>query len=158
MHLLELGIHTMPMQVRAIRTGEVVDLTQEVQRVVMDSDIEEGLVSVFCQHTTCGIVINEFEDGVIEDLTRHMSSLVPDGYFAHDDMSRRIQNLQGPDEPANGVAHVRQMLFGATSQAVPIVNGDLGLGRWQRILFIELDEPRPRSLIVTILGQVSPAT
>jgi secondary thiamine-phosphate synthase enzyme len=150
--LLGSGLFTSEIVVRAMTRFEPVDITVDLERCVEDSGVRKGLAHVFCTHTTCGVLINELEDGLVEDLVRTMEALVPQGYFAHDDLTRRTQNLQGPDEPPNGAAHVRQMLFGSTSQSIPVIDGALGLGRWQRVLFLELDDPRPRDLLVTVLG------
>jgi secondary thiamine-phosphate synthase enzyme len=152
MQRLEVLPVTTVLWVRATRALDVIDVTEEIQGIVNDARIRDGMTWVFCRHTTCGLTINEFEDGLVEDVLRRMSTVVKDDYFAHDDLARRTQNLQGRDEPANGAAHVRQIMFGSTSQAVPIVEGCLALGTWQRIWFVELDTPRPRELLVTTLG------
>lgn len=152
MHLVGAGRRAAEFHVQAPASPGLVDITDEIERAVARSGVRHGLVNVFCRHTTCGILINEHEDGLTEDFIAAAAALVTDGYFAHDDLSRRTQNLQGPDEPPNGAAHVKQMLFGATSQTVPVVDGALALGTWQRVLFVELDEPRPRKLLITVLG------
>lgn len=145
-------VRTARLEVQAARQGQIVDITDDVARKVAASGVVAGIAWVFCQHTTCGIWINEFEDGLMEDLSKRLPSLVDNDYYAHDDLARRTQNVQGPDELPNGPAHLRQMLFGATSQMVPIIDGELALGRWQRLLFVEFDAPRPRALLVTVLS------
>ncbi|MDQ4065254.1 MAG: secondary thiamine-phosphate synthase enzyme YjbQ [Actinomycetota bacterium] len=152
MSLLNVAVRSLPLVVTSSDRRRVVDITADVERIVSEVSVVDGLVCIFCRHTTCGVVINEHEDGLIEDLFRCATDLIPDGYYAHDDLSRRTQNLQGPNEPANGPAHVRQLLFGATSQIVPVVDGRLALGRWQKVLFVEFDTPRPRELLVSLLG------
>jgi secondary thiamine-phosphate synthase enzyme len=152
MQLIGSGLYTSELVVRAISRFEPVDITDDLERCVDNSRVRTGLAHVFCKHTTCGVLINELEDGLVEDLVGTMETLVPQGYFAHDDLTRRTQNLQGPDEPPNGAAHVRQILFGSTSQSIPVIDGALGLGTWQRVLFLELDDPRPRDLLVTVMG------
>ena len=130
-----------------------VDLTPKLLNAVYSSGIDAGLVVAFCRHTTCSLLINEWEDGALEDLRRRGHELVPEStYYAHDDMTRRTQNLQPVGEPANGRAHVLQALVGGTSQLVPIVGGRPALGRWQRLILVELDDPRPREVVFTILG------
>jgi secondary thiamine-phosphate synthase enzyme len=150
--LIGSGLFTTELVVRATACCEPVDITDDIERLIDASGVRNGLAHIFCKHTTCGVLINEFEDGLAEDLKRAMELLVPYGYFAHDDLTRRTQNLQGPDEPPNGAAHIRQMLFGATSQSVPVADGSLGLGTWQRVQFLELDDPRPRTLFITVMG------
>ena len=152
MHLVGAGPRATEFDVQAPGSPGIVDITEEIERAVARSGVAHGLANVFCRHTTCGVLINELEDGLTEDFVAAASALVPNEYFAHDDLSRRTQNLQGPDEPPNGAAHVKQMLFGATSQTVPVVDGVLALGTWQRVLFVELDDPRPRKLLITVLG------
>ena len=66
-----------------------------------------------------------------------------DGYYAHDDFTLRTQNLVD-DERRNGPAHVATIVLGGTSHAIPFVDGEPKLGRWQRLYLLELDEPKPR--------------
>ena len=130
-----------------------VDLTPKLIDAVYSSGIDVGVAVAFCRHTTCSLLINEWEDGAMDDLRRRGHALVPEGtYYAHDDMTRRTQNLQGLGEPANGRAHVLPALVGGTSQLVPIIGGRPALGRWQRLILVELDDPRPREIVFTILG------
>lgn len=152
MQTLGTSLRTVRLEVEALAQLQILDVTDDVARTIAELNVVDGIVWIFCQHTTCGVWINEFEDGLLEDLSKNMARLVGAGYYAHDDLARRTQNLQGAHEPANGPAHVRQMLFGATSQMVPIIDGELALGRWQRVLFMELDVPRRRTLLLTILG------
>lgn len=129
-----------------------VDVTENLQRAIKDSAVTDGCAVVYCRHTTCGLVINEWEDGSLEDLRAHLEALVSsNGYFRHDDLEVRTQNLQ-PGERANGWSHVMQMVLGGTSHAIPVAAGEPLLGRWQRLIFVELDEPRERSLLFHVFG------
>lgn len=140
------------LSVRADRRLHCVDVTDRVGDMVLESGVTEGCCIVYCTHTTCGVVINEWEDGALEDLGRRLDSLFPPGaYYAHDDMERRTQNVQS-DERANGHSHLAQMLMGSTSQTIPVSRCELRLGRWQRIFLLELDEPKDRSLFVQVMG------
>jgi secondary thiamine-phosphate synthase enzyme len=140
-------------EVRAgIRHG-FVDVTEALQRAVADAGITAGCSIAFCAHTTCSLIINELEDGVLEDLSGRLETLVPrNAYYAHDDMERRTQNLDGPHEPKNGQAHVLHALVGGSSHAIPVLRGAPALGRWQRLLLHELDEPKDRKIIFHIFG------
>ena len=82
----------------------------------------------FCAHTTCALLINEWEDGALADFRRHLTEAVPhEGvYYPHDDFDIRTQNLH-EDERKNGHAHVKAMLLSATSHAIPVVGGRAGL-------------------------------
>lgn len=135
-----------------------IDLTDAVVEAVARSRVTEGICVVFCCHTTCGLLINEWEDGAQDDLLRRLDVLVPDGiYFAHDDLERRTQNLV-PDERANGRAHVLQMILGGNSQVVPVAASRLLLGRWQRLFLLELDEPKERSVVIQVVGALDTAS
>jgi secondary thiamine-phosphate synthase enzyme len=130
-----------------------VDLTDELRRAIKDSGVTEGCAVAFCAHTTCALLINEWEDGALDDFRRRLEALVPsEVYYAHDDLDRRTQNLQEGHERANGQSHVSQMLLGASSHAIPVTSGEPMLGQWQRLLLVELDEPKGRQIIFHVFG------
>lgn len=137
----------------APRRLEFVDLTDELLRSVKDSGVTEGCVVAFCPHTTAALVINEWEDGALQDIRARLDALVPgDVDYSHDDLERRTQNLQEGHERPNGRSHVTQMLLGGTSHAIPVTGGEPMLGTWQRLLLVELDEPRERRVIFHVFG------
>ena len=144
---------TITIAVRPERRHAFVDLTDELRRAIKDAGITDGCAVAFCAHTTCSLLVNEWEDGALEDFRKRMESLVPDEiYYAHDDLERRTQNLQEGHERANGRAHVTQMLLGATSHAVPVAAGEPMFGPWQRLLLVELDEPKDRQVVFHLFG------
>jgi secondary thiamine-phosphate synthase enzyme len=134
--------------------GQFVDLTDDLTDLVARSQVTNGMALVYSPHTTCCILVNEHEDGFLEDFRLLLDQLVPAGsvYYRHDDMAIRTQNLDPEDQP-NGHSHCRGGLLGATSQAIPIVNARLMLGQWQRVFFLELDRARPRKVFMQILGE-----
>jgi secondary thiamine-phosphate synthase enzyme len=124
-----------------------IDLTPDLASLIAAWGFREGAVVAFCAHTTCALVINEWEDGALEDLRERVESLFPpDVYYAHDDLERRTQNIT-EDERRNGAAHVAQMIVGGTSHVIPVVDGRPMLGTWQRLFLLELDEPKPRNVV-----------
>ncbi|CAN5710549.1 secondary thiamine-phosphate synthase enzyme YjbQ [soil metagenome] len=134
---------------------DVVDLTDEIRRAVKDSGVNDGLVVAFCLHTTCSLFVNEWEDGLRQDLKERLEEIAPrGGYYAHDDSARRTQNLvsEGEEERRNGHSHIAQMLLGGTSQTLSVEAGQPVLGRWQRLFLVELDEPKMRQVRFTVLG------
>lgn len=138
------------------RRFHVTDVTDECLELLAESGVVEGTLSVYSSHTTCAVKINERETCFLEDLRLFMEKLVPaTAYYRHDDFEiRDPATLAGDpeDEPINGHSHIKQMLLGSASETVPIVGGRLGLGRWQRIMFIELDQSRPRRLHLQVQG------
>jgi secondary thiamine-phosphate synthase enzyme len=144
---------TVTIEVEAPQRYEYVDLTEELERAIKDSGVTEGAAIVFCAHTTCALLINEWEDGAMEDFRSRMLHLVPeDVYYAHDDLDRRTQNLEESHERRNGHSHVKSMLLSATSHAVPVIAGEPFLGRWQRLILFEMDEPKGRQIVFHVFG------
>ena len=131
-------------RVKTDREGDVIDLTDNVKALVMESGIEEGLVHLFVQHSTAALTTIEFEPGVLEDLKRALAALAPDNAdYAH--------NSRWGD--GNGRSHVKAALVGP-SLTVPVSGGALMCGTWQQIVLLELDvnAGRERIIICTIDG------
>jgi secondary thiamine-phosphate synthase enzyme len=129
------------------------DLTDDLRRAVKDAGVTEGMVVAFCAHTTCALLINEWEEGALADFRRHLTDVVPhEGvYYQHDDFDIRTQNMH-EDERKNGHAHVKAMLLSATSQAIPVSGGEPMFGAWQRLILFEMDEPKDRVITFNVVG------
>jgi secondary thiamine-phosphate synthase enzyme len=159
--VVEVG-HLSPVVVRRTieltteRAFHVVDVTDACHDLVTASGLVEGTLTVFVPHTTCAVKINERETCFLEDLRLFMEHLVPtNAYYRHDDFEiRDPETLAGApeDEPINGHSHIKQMLLGCSSESVPVAGGTLSLGRWQRIMFIELDQSRDRRIQLQVSG------
>ena len=144
---------TTTIEVAASARYTYLDLTEELERAIKDSGVTEGAAIAFCAHTTCALLINEWEEGALEDLRNRMIHLVPDDmYYAHDDLARRTQNLDESHERRNGPAHVKAMVLSASSHAIPVVDGGPMLGRWQRLILFEMDEPKDRRIVFHVFG------
>lgn len=142
-------------QVRAPAALEFVDITESVQACVKSSGIRNGLIAITSQHTTAAIRVNENEKGFREDFKEFISKLLPaQNYYRHNDGSVRTENIDCDDDRCmrNGHSHVQHMLLG-TSETLPIIQGQLKLGRWQRIFLIELCSPRKREVVLTVVGK-----
>jgi len=125
---------------------QVVDVTAQLRDMVLRADVKEGLLLVNSLHTTCALFVNEFQGALIEDLKTVVRHLVTDGGgYRHND------SRYSDCERGNASAHLRAALLGR-SVAVGISGGDLSLGRFQSVLFTELDGPRSRDIDVQILG------
>jgi secondary thiamine-phosphate synthase enzyme len=144
---------TTAVEVTAPGRHTYLDLTDELELAIKDSGVTEGAVVAFCPHTTCALLINEWEDGALRDFRERVLRLIPqDAYYAHDDLDRRTQNLAESHERQNGHSHVTSMLLSATSHAIPVSSGEPMLGRWQRLILFEMDEPKERRVVFHAFG------
>ncbi len=138
------------------RTSQLVDVTDDVLDVVGRSEVRNGMALVYSPHTTCAVVINELENGFAEDFAEFLAAVAPSEgrYYRHDDLSIRTQGIEDDtaDYP-NGHSHVRAGLLASSSQTIPIVDGRLMLGPWQRIFFCELDRSRERKVFIQVIGE-----
>jgi secondary thiamine-phosphate synthase enzyme len=132
----------------------VTDITDEVREAVAESGVANGICCVYSPHTTCSVRVNEFERGFLEDFAVLLKRLVPaEHYYAHDDWDRRTENICPEDmEASNGHSHCMSMLMGPAGESIPVREGELCLGQWQRILFLELDRERDRRWLVQVVG------
>lgn len=119
---------------------ELVDITAQVKKVVDESGITDGLISVYAQGATAAIMIQEnWDDSVQTDVISLLRKLIPKGVWLHD------------RQDGNGDAHLKSGLVGA-SQTIPLFDGRPGLSRWQNIFFCEFDGPRnDRRIVCTII-------
>jgi secondary thiamine-phosphate synthase enzyme len=142
-------------QLRTAGGLTVTDITDDVADVVRASGIRDGICCVYSPHTTCSVRVNEWETGFLEDVAVLLRRLVPsDLYYAHDDWDRRTENLCPEDmETGNGHAHCMSMLLGPAGESIPVRDGELCLGQWQRVLFLELDRERDRRWLVQVVGE-----
>jgi secondary thiamine-phosphate synthase enzyme len=126
---------------------EVSDITKLVREAVQQFPISAGIALINTMHTTCALFINEFQSALIDDLKGLIERLVPErGGYRHDDP--RYSDC----ERGNAHAHLRAALLGR-SIAVGVNNGELTLGRFQSVIFAELDGPRKRDISVQIIGE-----
>ena len=140
------------LNVRSTRAPEFIDITDLVVDVVVESKVESGIAVVFSRHTTAAIKINENEPLLIKDMEHFLSTIAPqDSYYGHNDFAIRTVHMN-EDECPNGHAHCQHLLM-STSETVPVIDGDLQLGRWQRVFLVELDRPRTREVVLQALGE-----
>ncbi len=123
---------------------DILDITHQVDAVIDRSNIENGLVTVFCPGSTGSMTTIEYESGAVGDLRKSIEKIVPSNVpYEHD--SRWGDG--------NGFSHVRAALM-KPSLTIPLVKGKLALGTWQQIVFIDFDNRRrQRDLIVQIMGE-----
>jgi secondary thiamine-phosphate synthase enzyme len=140
------------LMIRTDKGPQFVDITDGVANLARESDIRNGFAIVFTRHTTAAIRINENEPMLLRDMEEFLRKVAPAHvYYNHDDFSRRTANISDGEQP-NGHSHCQQLLLGA-SEAIPIVDGQLLLGRWQRLFLVELDRGREREVVVQLVGE-----
>jgi secondary thiamine-phosphate synthase enzyme len=154
---VEQGVKVFQME-RSLRTRgglEIRDITEDVREAVAESGVQDGIACVYSPHTTCMVRVNEFETGFLDDFVRMLRRLVPsEKYYAHDDWDLRTENICPEDmEFGNGHSHCMAMLLGPAGESIPVRDGELCLGTWQRVLFIELDRSRDRRWLVQVVGE-----
>jgi secondary thiamine-phosphate synthase enzyme len=142
----------------AVRTRGVApaffDVTDLVRGGVQRSGIQHGQLLAATAHTTCALIVQENEPLLLADLAERLCRFASiDEAYRHNEMDRRIVNVCGPEECANGHSHCQHAVLGA-SIGLPVRDRDLVLGRWQRLLLVELDHPRSRELTVQVTGVV----
>ena len=133
------------------KAPQFIDITQEVTEFVASSGFSNGCVVVYSKHTTAAIKINENEPLLMKDMERFLDRIASsEDYYHHNDFTLRTVNMT-EDECPNGHAHCQHLLM-STSETIPIIDGELQLGRWQRVFLVELDRPRSREVIIQVLG------
>src|SRR6266699_726670 len=128
------------------------DITDEVAELVRLAGLRERVAHAFPRHTTAAVCIQEAEPLLLEDLREFLERAAPaDAHYRHNDFRVRTVHMHD-DESPNGHAHCQQLMLG-TSESVPVADGELLLGTWQRIFLVELDGPRSaREVVIQVLG------
>lgn len=133
---------------------QFIDLTETIRTLVARSGVAYGMVNIQTRHTTTAVLVNEHEPLLLEDMRRVLARVVPQAEsYLHNDFTIRTTNMT-PEERPNGHAHCRA-LFLTSTVTLNILHGELQLGQWQRIFFVELDHARPRTVSVMVMGQVA---
>ncbi len=136
-------VHTRVIQLSTSKRFELIDITHEVERIVEESGVKNGIVLVFAPHATAAIIANEHESGLIEDILTKIKELTEPG-------STKWRHNIIDD---NAHAHIGSALIGA-DKAFPIIDGRLVRGTWQNIFLVEMDGPRARRhIVVTVMGE-----
>ncbi len=120
------------------------NITPEVETVVRESGVSEGLVLVNAMHITASVFINDDESGLHHDFERFLEELIP-----HEPLSRYHHNRTGED---NGDAHLKRQVFGR-EVVVAITGGELDFGPWEQIFYGEFDGRRRKRVLVKVIGE-----
>jgi len=121
--------------------GEIdfIDLTEKVQETVEKVGVKNGLAHVFAPHATGILILTEYEPSLLDDIRTILEKLIP----------RRAEY----QHPSNAHSHLRSMLL-SPDKTLPIINGQVTLGTWQSLVFVETDvHPRQRTIIIQVVGE-----
>ena len=133
-------IHKNQLQVKTHKPEDFYEITDEVRKIVKESGIKEGILTVFSPHTTGALCINENADSdVIEDMIYALDKAFPD--------DPKFKHMEG-----NSHAHLKSINLGNTLSLI-VSNSLIDIGIWQGIFFCEFDGPRDRTVTVHIMGE-----
>ncbi len=139
-----MAVHTDHIEIETEGEVQIFDITEDVERIVGNSGIKEGIALIFVPGSTGAITTIEYEPGLLKDLPEALERLFPrDIVYEH---HKRWHD-------GNGHSHVRAS-FLKPDLCVPVDSGTLTLGTWQQIVFVELDnKPRRRRIVVKVVGE-----
>ena len=130
--------------VSTLGESQVVDITERVEKILHQSKLHDGIVTIFVTGSTASITTTEYEPGLRKDIPEVLDQLVPHDRRYHHDATWGDNN---------GYSHVRAAMLGP-SLTVPFASGKLQLGTWQQIILIDHDNrPRERSIVVQLIGR-----
>jgi secondary thiamine-phosphate synthase enzyme len=129
--------HRLQIKTRALK--QIIDLTDQVQAVVREANLAEGLCSVFVTHTTAAVTTGEIGEGTEQDFLEIVEQIIPRIRFRH------------AHDPSHAWSHMASSILGP-SLTIPVSAGELMLGTWQSIMLVELDGPRERNVFVSCLA------
>jgi len=139
-----LTVKTKQLSFRTHGEGDILDVTRDVADAVVETELKNGIVTVFVPGSTGALTTIEYEPGLLKDLPDMLERVAPKN-LAYEHEKRW--------HDGNGHSHVRASLIGP-SLTVPFANGRLTLGTWQQIVFLELDvHSRNRNLVLQIIGE-----
>ncbi|OGH96721.1 MAG: secondary thiamine-phosphate synthase enzyme [Candidatus Melainabacteria bacterium GWA2_34_9] len=121
---------------------EYINITNEVDKVLRKSGIQEGMILVSAMHITAGVYVNDAENGLIQDIDKWLEELAP---FKAD----YKHHFTGE---TNGDSHLKNLLIGH-EVIVPVTNGKLDLGPWQQVYYAEFDGQRKKRLLIKVMGE-----
>ena len=132
--------------VRSSQKQEMIDITPDVIDATRESGIRNGFIGIFSQHTTAGVMVNEFQPALLADIGDFLKRIVDDG------ISYKHNSPEWSDcDRGNATSHLRSLLF-SNSVMLPVIDGKPVLGQFQSVMIAELDGPRERTIKIQFLG------
>lgn len=137
-------VHTSAIRIKTNSKTEEVNITNQVEAVIMESGIQEGMALIFTGHTTASLHFNNPDKDLEEDFHQFLSELVP---------NRPNYRHNKGEYGRNAEAHLKSLLVG-NSLTVPVTKGRPSLGQWQAVYFSEFDGPRSRLISIKVFGSM----
>ena len=126
------------LEIKTNARSEIIDITDKIQKIILDSKIKSGICIIYVPHTTAGITVNEnYDPSVRTDILDYLEKIAPP--------SARYRHTEG-----NADSHIKTSVVGSSATLV-IEDGKILLGSWQGIMFCEFDGPRTRKLVIKVL-------
>ena len=122
--------------IRTTKEREIIDITEEIRRHIPRHKITEGVCNLFVLHTTAALTTADLDPGTADDFLDAFEALIPKLQYRH------------PHNPEHVKDHIMATILGP-SLSVPVENGELMLGAWQKIILVELGGPRERNIVVS---------
>jgi secondary thiamine-phosphate synthase enzyme len=124
------------LHIQTIRSKQLIDITETINQYLATEQIQNGMCHIFVLHTTASITTADLDPGTDLDTLDALEHIMPKLSFRH------------PHNPAHAPDHIWSSIIGP-SLTIPIKNGELFLGMWQRVVVVELDGPRERTMVIT---------
>jgi secondary thiamine-phosphate synthase enzyme len=134
--------HTTYLTFRTQRRKEIVPITNEVERVIHASGVQEGLALVSAMHITASVIVQDEESGLWQDIMTWVEKVAPEN-------PNYLHHRTGED---NGDAHLKNLLL-HHQVVLPITNGEIDFGPWQRLFYVEFDGQRNKRVLVKVIGE-----
>ena len=154
MRVIEASLKTcvFTVHVESTTAPEFIDITDQVVEFVRQSGVRNGFAVVYSKHTTAAITIQENEPLLLVDMATMLERLAPrSAHYRHNDFTVRTVHMHENECP-NGHSHCQHLVLG-TSETIPIIDGALTLGQWQRVFMVELDQKADhRRILVQVMG------
>ena len=126
----------MELKLKTSKKDEVIDITEKINKIIKEEELEDGICLVFIKHTTCAVTTCELTDDVKHDLSSFLRAIVPGIEFRH-------EGIHSSD-------HILSSIIGP-SVSVPVKDDKLSLGTWQKVVLVELNGPRERTIELSFI-------
>ncbi|MEM0015159.1 MAG: secondary thiamine-phosphate synthase enzyme YjbQ [Zestosphaera sp.] len=134
-------IYSEELTLRTERRYQIVNITKEVEEVLLRSGVKEGFCLMHVPHATAALIVNEYEPRIVEDYIKWVTETFrPGGGWRHDEVDD------------NAHAHIASSVIGS-SRFLPVRKGGLVRGAWQEVMLVELDGPRVRRVFIQVVGE-----